>query len=430
MRRATVLLLVVATLNCVRAELARSQSASDSSPAAASRVAAVSPSNRVPTGSDSQPGAAPSRAFRDAGVSGAEGADAAGDTTLVYFTPQDENTSTTALFLYNTNAVPETVSFRTFYVDGAPTLNTTIPVPALGTARVCADAVSTVSASWAGAPLVNMTTFSAYARMRLPIGVRASAYVAWDTTGTYDPLSSLEVLPIRMSRPSTKADTLTFTPQDENTSTSVLFLYNTTNALATVSIQTFAITGAITINTTVDVPANSMVRICSDQVTTIAASWAGATLVNFTTFSAYAKLGLPPGVLCEGYVAWNTSGIYDPLAVTQTLPLDFVSGAASVFTPPPAPASALGTLRAMPNPSATGTRVGFSLSQSEDAVLSVYDSGGRLVQTLVHGRLGAGNHEFAWDGRTSGGADAESGIYFVRLHTPSRDATVKIAAVK
>jgi hypothetical protein len=117
----------------------------------------------------------------------------------VYFTPQDENTSTTVLFLYNTNAVTSTVGLQTFYVNGSLTISTTVAVPPLGLVRICADSVSTVSASWANSVLVNFTTFSAYAKMTVPAGVKAEGYVAWDSTGVYDPLVVSQTLPLRFS---------------------------------------------------------------------------------------------------------------------------------------------------------------------------------------------------------------------------------------
>lgn len=117
----------------------------------------------------------------------------------VYFTPQDENTSTTVMFLYNTNATTATVGLQTFYLNGSQTISTSLSVPPLGLVRICADTVSTISASWSDVVLVNFTTFSTYGKMTLPAGVKADGYVAWNTTGTYDPLTSVQTLPLRFS---------------------------------------------------------------------------------------------------------------------------------------------------------------------------------------------------------------------------------------
>ncbi len=127
--------------------------------------------------------------------------------------------------------------------------------------------------------------------------------------------------------------TVYFTPQDENTSTTVLFLYNTNPATATVGLQSFYINGSLTISTSVAIPPLGLVRICADSVSTVSASWANTVLVNFTTFSAYAKMTVPMGVKADGYVAWNITGVYDPLSNTQTLPLRFSTDPATVFIP-------------------------------------------------------------------------------------------------
>lgn len=124
-----------------------------------------------------------------------------------------------------------------------------------------------------------------------------------------------------------------FTPQDENTSTTVLFLYNTTNTAANVSLETYYIDGTLSVTTTIAVPANGLVRICADTVTTVSASWASYVLVNFTTFSAYAKMMVPAGVKVDGYVAWNTTGVYDPLTSLQTLPLRFSGDPLALYVP-------------------------------------------------------------------------------------------------
>ena len=148
------------------------------------------------------------------------------------------------------------------------------------------------------------------------------------------------VIPPAYRAPLASAATLTgsvatvyFTPQDENTSTTVLFLYNTSPATATVGLQTFALNGSLTINTSVAVPPLGLVRICGDAVSTISPAWQNVAYVNFTTSSAYARMTLPAGVKVDGYVAWDLTGTYDPTAAVQTLPLRFSSDPASVFLP-------------------------------------------------------------------------------------------------
>jgi hypothetical protein len=134
-------------------------------------------------------------------------------------------------------------------------------------------------------------------------------------------------------QPTVPVTTVYFTPQDENTSDTIMFLYNTTPVTQTVGIQTFYIDGSLTVSTTVSVPASGLLRISGDTVTTVSASWSKYVLINFTTFSAYAKMTLPAGVKADGYVAWDTAGFYDPLTADQTLPLRFSTDPLTVFLP-------------------------------------------------------------------------------------------------
>jgi hypothetical protein len=122
--------------------------------------------------------------------------------------------------------------------------------------------------------------------------------------------------------------TLYFTPQDENTSTTVLFLYNTDSTTATVGLTTYELDGTTYIDTNIAVPPNSLVRICGDEVDTISWTWQDVVLVNMTTASTYAVMTLPGSVKYEGYVVWNGGVTYDPLQIAPTLPIRFLTSSA------------------------------------------------------------------------------------------------------
>jgi hypothetical protein len=55
--------------------------------------------------------------------------------------------------------------------------------------------------------------------------------------------------------------------------------------------------------------------------------------------------------------------------------------------------------------------------------LRIYDVGGRLLRTLVEGRLEAGAHEVAWDRRMSDGAVTPAGMYFLDLRIGANRVT-------
>jgi hypothetical protein len=67
---------------------------------------------------------------------------------------------------------------------------------------------------------------------------------------------------------------------------------------------------------------------------------------------------------------------------------------------------------AVPNPSAAQTRLAFTLPVESDASLTLLDVQGREIRSLARGRLGAGRHEFTWDGRDASGALSPAGVYF------------------
>lgn len=95
----------------------------------------------------------------------------------------------------------------------------------------------------------------------------------------------------------------------------------------------------------------------------------------------------------------------------------------------PGPAASV-RLSLAPNPFLAGSSVEFSLARAEDVDLSVYDLGGRRVRLLQHGRLAAGAHRFAWDGRDDHGRRAPAGVYFVRLGAAGRSMESKLVKLQ
>ncbi len=63
-----------------------------------------------------------------------------------------------------------------------------------------------------------------------------------------------------------------------------------------------------------------------------------------------------------------------------------------------------------PNPFNPMTTIAFDLSDAADVRLTVYDVVGRLVETLVEGRMDAGSHRRTWEPRA-----LASGVYFFEL---------------
>jgi flagellar hook assembly protein FlgD len=74
--------------------------------------------------------------------------------------------------------------------------------------------------------------------------------------------------------------------------------------------------------------------------------------------------------------------------------------------------------------------IGFSLPAPGDAVLAVFDAGGRRVSTLVHGHLEGGPQVATWDGKDETGREVPSGLYLLRLDALGARRAVKLALVR
>jgi hypothetical protein len=80
------------------------------------------------------------------------------------------------------------------------------------------------------------------------------------------------------------------------------------------------------------------------------------------------------------------------------------------------PVTALVLGRARPNPFAGSTAWRIAVPPGAGRVeLSVYDTRGRRVRTVLDAVMGSGEFEAAWNGDTDGGGRTPAGLYFVRL---------------
>lgn len=83
-----------------------------------------------------------------------------------------------------------------------------------------------------------------------------------------------------------------------------------------------------------------------------------------------------------------------------------------------------------PNPFNPATSLRFQLPADGPASLRLFDLRGRVVRTLVSGRLAAGDHRLEWDGRDSAGERVASGIYLAVLEAGPHRASRKLVLVK
>ncbi|MBK7868506.1 MAG: T9SS type A sorting domain-containing protein [Ignavibacteriales bacterium] len=78
-----------------------------------------------------------------------------------------------------------------------------------------------------------------------------------------------------------------------------------------------------------------------------------------------------------------------------------------------------------PNPFNPTTTISFSLPNDGEVTLHVFDSNGKLVQTLVNGKMNTGLYTFNFDG-----SKLASGVYFARLSSGKYISTQKMVLLK
>ena len=78
-----------------------------------------------------------------------------------------------------------------------------------------------------------------------------------------------------------------------------------------------------------------------------------------------------------------------------------------------------------PNPVTTSTMISFTLKQTEDVSVKIYDVTGRLIQTLSDVTMFSGNHQLVWNTENE-----DEGIYILRMETKNYYITEKLIVQK
>jgi hypothetical protein len=80
-----------------------------------------------------------------------------------------------------------------------------------------------------------------------------------------------------------------------------------------------------------------------------------------------------------------------------------------------------------PNPVSQATTISFSLIQSENINISIYDITGKLVKNLFDGPFKIGEHQINWD---INNGKVQDGVYFLKLTSKSFSRSCKLVVVK
>ena len=122
-----------------------------------------------------------------------------------------------------------------------------------------------------------------------------------------------------------------------------------------------------------------------------------AASVELTFSSMIAALDfsdlLPILTVSNGVVATNLEPVTDPGSIATDFVLE----------------------QSYPNPFRTSTRIGYAIPHEGSVQISVYDTLGRLVKTLVEARQPAGMYSIEWNGTDDAGRQLSNGVYFYEI---------------
>lgn len=85
---------------------------------------------------------------------------------------------------------------------------------------------------------------------------------------------------------------------------------------------------------------------------------------------------------------------------------------------------------AYPNPFNPSTSINYSLPVSNNVTVTVYNSLGMKVRTLVNEMKSAGTYQASWDGKDEQGMTMASGVYFVRMQASHYSSVQKMLLTK
>jgi len=86
-------------------------------------------------------------------------------------------------------------------------------------------------------------------------------------------------------------------------------------------------------------------------------------------------------------------------------------------------------VRSYPNPTDGRSSIAYALESSGPVRIDLHDATGRLIRTLLDGRMPAGRHDTIWDGRDGEGHPVPAGVYFGYVHTAEGTGVTRVTRV-
>jgi len=79
-----------------------------------------------------------------------------------------------------------------------------------------------------------------------------------------------------------------------------------------------------------------------------------------------------------------------------------------------------------PNPFSTNTKINYTLLESNNTTIQIYNVRGQIVRNLKSDMQSAGNHSIVWNGLNDNGSKLDSGVYYCRLTSGKNVRTIKL----
>lgn len=100
----------------------------------------------------------------------------------------------------------------------------------------------------------------------------------------------------------------------------------------------------------------------------------------------------------------------------------------AAVAPASSPAFRVGSPR--PSPTRGAADLDLTLGQPSHVRVDIFDLRGRLVRTALDESMPAGSHVLHWDGRTSNGGSAASGVYWMAIRAGAEERKLKLVVVR
>ncbi len=83
-----------------------------------------------------------------------------------------------------------------------------------------------------------------------------------------------------------------------------------------------------------------------------------------------------------------------------------------------------------PNPFNPSTTISFSLQETDNVSITIFNLKGQKIKTFKKENLPAGNHQIEWNGLDENGHKTASGIFFYHLKTKNYSSIKKMVMLK